>query len=322
MCEKRQLYYRRKLLGKKPSVQKELLMYPAKRTSISPKNPKSKSKSVSPKPSSEMTLSPKSTALKAKAKAKVGERPPQITVITNDENSTAPSQAFLMSNMPAPGSIELEDALIKYGPAPGAKNLMWREMDAAEWSIESGIYGFWRCTTIPLEKPTPGNPHALDFCARIGPKCKCFCGHKFENHDQNPCARKGASTKCHQCECKMYEFVPMRPEEIGDWWLPRRKDFNILTWRVKCKCGHTHEEHKPYPQHFCTKCGCGQWTGNYECMSCEHHQREHELMWMTRDERRAEGLKVDEEYKPLESMQNISQIVFGAPKPKAKKKGG
>eukprot|EP00955_Chlamydomonas_euryale_P113298 366209-Chlamydomonas_euryale.AAC.3 len=37
----------------------------------------------------------------------------------------------------------------------------------------------------------------------------------------------------------------VRPEEVGEWWLPRRKGFNVHTWRAKCRCGHAHDVHEP-----------------------------------------------------------------------------
>lgn len=54
---------------------------------------------------------------------------------------------------------------------------------------------------------------------------------------------KKLKTECRECECKVYRFIPSRPEECGMYWLPRRKDFNIMKWRAKCKCDHNHEDH-------------------------------------------------------------------------------
>lgn len=36
-----------------------------------------------------------------------------------------------------------------------------------------------------------------------------------------------------------------RPEEIGEWWLARRKGFNVHSWRAQCKCRHGHPQHDP-----------------------------------------------------------------------------
>ena len=103
----------------------------------------------------------------------------------------------------------------QYGPAPGARILMDRERDAAEWSLRTGIYGVWRCPSVlSKQKYSSSDPdvHFLDFCSRIGPACLCACGHHFSDHDQKPTLPRRASTKCHLCDCNEFYFVPSRPE--------------------------------------------------------------------------------------------------------------
>ncbi|KAK2964733.1 putative FAM221B-like protein [Blattamonas nauphoetae] len=229
----------------------------------------------------------KATAPKARPKLGAGSRTLTVRPAISKAKPKG-QQPFIVSNLRGPGTVELRDALEQYGPAQGAKKLMDREAISAQWSIETGVYGVWRCHTRPIEKPSPANPHALDFCSRIGPTTRCFCGHLFQDHDMKPTAKR-QSTKCHLCHCPRCEFVPTRPEEIGDHWLPRRKDFNVTTWRVKCRCGHTHEQHDPGFGHHCNACGCSQWTGMYECMNCDRPAADHETEWETREERRAMG---------------------------------
>ena len=48
---------------------------------------------------------------------------------------------------------------------------------------------------------------------------------------------------CKQCPCQAFSFIPGRPEDIGEFWFQRRRDFDPTTWRAKCRCKHTHEEH-------------------------------------------------------------------------------
>lgn len=55
-----------------------------------------------------------------------------------------------------------------------------------------------------------------------------------------------------------------RPEEVGEWWLPRRKGFNVHTWRAKCRCGHGHDEHDPGTRRC--RCGCPVFTSNFACL--------------------------------------------------------
>lgn len=71
-------------------------------------------------------------------------------------------------------------------------------------------------------------------CSRVGSMSLCFCSHLFKDHKQGAFAKK-FDTSCSNCPCKKFAFIPQRPEEIGEWWLPRRKDFDITKWRAKCK---------------------------------------------------------------------------------------
>nr|KAG5706569.1 hypothetical protein BaRGS_028740 [Batillaria attramentaria] len=47
------------------------------------------------------------------------------------------------------------------------------------------------------------------------------------------------------CNCKAYNWVPNRPEDIGEFWHQRRRNFDPTKWRAKCKCKHTHDFHDP-----------------------------------------------------------------------------
>ena len=47
------------------------------------------------------------------------------------------------------------------------------------------------------------------------------------------------------------------------YWLPRRKDFNVNTWRAPCKCKHTHEDHNANFPTGCNKCGCMEFDSNF-----------------------------------------------------------
>ena len=47
------------------------------------------------------------------------------------------------------------------------------------------------------------------------------------------------------CRCKGYKWVPSKPEEVGEFWFQRRRNFDVSTWRAKCRCKHGHDEHDP-----------------------------------------------------------------------------
>ena len=62
-------------------------------------------------------------------------------------------------------------------------------------------------------------------CTRVGPSSKCFCGHLFKSHAETRSLMRGecGGGKDGPCKCKRFQFIPRRPEEVGEWWLPRRK---------------------------------------------------------------------------------------------------
>lgn len=85
-----------------------------------------------------------------------------------------------------------------------------------------------------LNKITYSNQHKQSECFRLGKLSRCFCGHLIPNH-KNSYFGKKFNTSCEKCPCKRFMFVPSRPEECGMYWLVRRKDFDVASWRPPCK---------------------------------------------------------------------------------------
>ena len=174
--------------------------------------------------------------------------------------------------------------------APGAKKMLTWEFNHAYEAAESGIYVTWKS-------------HAMleDQCFRVGSESRCFCGHLFKVHEK--AFMKGGKLKnsCQTCECKAFNFIPRRPEEIGQHWLPRRKGFNINTWGASCTCTHTHMEHSAIRPHGCKTCGCSGFQSDFTCISCNQKFEEHETIYEKENERKAERKSVREDYMPLAS---------------------
>ena len=63
-----------------------------------------------------------------------------------------------------------------------------------------------------------------------------------------PCRQAG-------CKCKGFAWIPSRPEEVGEFWFARRRDFDPSTWRAKCRCKHSHEDHEPVGLRACKSRG-------------------------------------------------------------------
>jgi len=184
--------------------------------------------------------------------------------------------------------VGIEQAARSYGVAPGGKAMMQAESRGAQRAIASGVYIVWRSCKTGAD------------CARVGDTARCICGHSLAAHAainrKNPQA-----PACTSCGCRRFEFVPSRPEECGMWWLPRRKGFNVHSWRAPCRCGHGHDAHDPITRR-CRTCGCNGFTSNYACIGCEGSQEEHETVFELAEERAAAGRPVGAAFAPLHGM--------------------
>lgn len=178
-----------------------------------------------------------------------------------------------------------------YGVAPGAQAMMNLEREAAERAIETGMYIVYRL------------PHGAQDCTRVGPSSKCFCGHLFDAHSDR------CPGKCTACACNRFKFIPQRPEEVGEWWLPRRKEFNILSYKVKCRCSHGTDEHHPVNTR-CGRCGCGMFESDFLCLVCDKHWEEHDTIWEDEYERQRAGRAVGMAFMPLATTPDIQHLVF------------
>ncbi|KAF5401134.1 hypothetical protein PHET_05553 [Paragonimus heterotremus] len=188
--------------------------------------------------------------------------------------------------------------------ATKTKELFSPEVDAVREAISSGVYIAWR----PTEKPWDQQD-----CQRVSSKARCFCGHLLNQHQNFD--GKRAFLKCEQngCACQAFSFVPSRPEEVGEFWLRKRRDFDEALYRVKCKCKHTHEEHAAYPTPYRCKapgCGCSGFTSAFVCAACDKPWNQHQTVIETEAERRAAGRQVGEAWMPFSELPGLSNIAL------------
>ena len=184
--------------------------------------------------------------------------------------------------------------------APRLKKLFDPEREAALEAIESGIYVGWRC------------PEFKHDCIRVGKNSRCFCGHVLSEHASYhsnsvrvPCPVPG-------CGCKAFAFVPSRAEEVGEWWLPRRVTFDPSTWRAKCKCKHTHDEHAPNGARRCRAgaCPCASFNSSFVCCACDRHWGQHETVFESGEERRQKGVPYGQHYLPFHELPELRNVVL------------
>ena len=221
---------------------------------------------------------------------------------------------------PQPQSLgEIEAAARDYGVAPGGRAMILAELDAAEWSNQTGIYAVWRTTK---NGESSAGVRGEGQCCRLGPKSRCFCGHSLADHKPMKAGNPQAPA-CAKCKCKRFEYVPMRPEECGMWHLPRRKGFNVHAWRAPCKCKCGHDQHDPVTRK-CNGCNnCRFYEPNYCCIGCDGRGDQHETVFETESERVMARLPVGEAYKPLsDSPQLMAQVLEGRKKKGSTANGG
>ena len=192
------------------------------------------------------------------------------------------------------GEKGLEALVEQYGPAPGGRAMMKAEAEAAAAAIASKRYAVYRSA-------------GTDFCARVGPRSRCFCGHDHKAHGAEGCGTAG-------CRCRNFRWVPRRPEEVGEWWLPRRRGFQVQRWRAKCRCGHAHtKHHEGHASMLCAVpgCACMGFTAAFACLACDKRWEEHETTEESEAERRRQGRPVGPDFFPLAESPKLQRLVFG-----------
>lgn len=183
--------------------------------------------------------------------------------------------------------------------APKLKELFDLETEAAVHAQKTGIYIGWRCPDYKYD------------CQRVNRKSRCFCDHPLEEHAQYTAKSVKVPCKVGGCTCKAYAWVPNRPEDIGEFWHQRRRDFDPSKWRAKCRCKHTHDFHDPN-SHRCkvSGCSCSQFNSDFLCAACDKHYEEHGTFFDSEDARRQNGLPVGEEWLPFAEMPELRNIAL------------
>jgi hypothetical protein len=198
------------------------------------------------------------------------------------------------------GPDGMREALEQFGPAPGGREMMHREREAADYAVATGLYGVWRSRKTNED------------CGRIGPSSRCFCGATFSQHKSS--SRSNDAFPCGLTSCPRFEYIPQRPEEVGEWWLPRRKGFNVHAWKANCRCGHDHTAHDPRTRR-CRRggCGCAVFSSAFACVACDQLMEEHDTLFETAEERRGAGRSVGAMFAPLAEMPEMAALVFDRP---------
>ncbi|VDD75616.1 unnamed protein product [Mesocestoides corti] len=170
--------------------------------------------------------------------------------------------------------------------AKKTKELFDPEVEAVKEAISNGIYVSFRPVGTQFDQQD---------CLRVNSSGRCFCSHALKEHNQFTAASRNTACKFPECPCKRFLYAPSRPEDFGEFWLPKRRDFNREAYRMKCKCKHTHEEHTSYPSPFrckAKKCNCLAFTSASLCAACDQHWEQHDTVFETEEERKKAGRQI------------------------------
>lgn len=107
----------------------------------------------------------------------------------------------------------------------------------------------------------------------VGPETKCFCNHKFKDHNYLNPTGKRAPCSAAKCKCKCFEYIPSHG-----------------AYDFKCLCKHSFKEHDCISKK-CEKPSCSQCAGFASAWTCSCGCRysEHDSIVETFAERRESG---------------------------------
>lgn len=112
-------------------------------------------------------------------------------------------------------------------------------------------------------------------CKVIGPSNKCFCDHRYKEHNYLEHKTRKISCKNSNCKCTLFNYIPIYGSQ----------DF-------KCTCKHSYLDHNPSSKK-CLKCKCFGFMSSWAC-SCGEKYSTHLTSFETREERIKKGKRVDD----------------------------
>ncbi|KAM4706494.1 protein FAM221B isoform 3-T3 [Discoglossus pictus] len=200
---------------------------------------------------------------------------PQEEAKSITKKPLAGSRSF--TNKPPGGAKENFPAGTRFSATPqsGAKSRARGYKKPAEDQTKNGLYVGWRCPEYRWD------------CFRLGENAKCFCGHFLSEH-QNFTGHETKLPCCvGYCGCQSFSFIPSCPEEVGEMWLRSKYGFDPKTWKAKCVCKHSHEDHLPTGSHACRAraCCCLSFESSFLCGACDRCWEAHQTYFETTEQR-------------------------------------
>ena len=272
----------------------------------------------------------------------------QGTLTITGRQGGAGSGAVVPSGRTNGGMMGMDGGIMSLGgPSEEIKGMFRKEEEGSRLAMESGMYFVYRCvpeTDVygrPVQKKGASQPPP-DQCYRLGPNHRCFCGCPLSSHLKDSTwaqnSKKSSDGEgralppCADCEkCAGFWFIPNQPEEIGEGWLSRRKNFDLSKWSAKCRCGHGAASHalrhpskstlgRPHlpsvvasavSRATCRECACRCFEGHFACAACDQPYERHVTTMESREDRLNAGRTVDAAFQPLKGVDSGFRQVMG-----------
>jgi len=194
-----------------------------------------------------------------------------------------------------------------------------REVDGETLAEETGIIALWRPKRGFGERPRStalGHSRAPEFCARVEPDSRCFCGFTFIDHSagarlgcpdgfawKRNLAQKASKNvpgfsfaepgqQVAEMPCFIFRYMPSSPAQTtkvascADAYKAARgvpvEDLHA-GWYAPCRnCGSGHQNHDPEdetcPVAYDQKVGNGRYQSAWECTVCNQRWENHETI--------------------------------------------
>ncbi len=178
----------------------------------------------------------------------------------------------------------------------GTQIMMDNENLHALEAIQCGVYITWSSQSEMA-------------CFRIGSNSVCICTHGFLQHEKIV-TRKKFSTKCLDCKCRAFNYIPTLPEEIGEYWIPYQPKFDYSKWKAKCKCKHGWNEHSVEKFMKCNACTCFNFNSNFCCVVCDKFWQDHHMNYELEHDRLMLKKPIGNDFIPFAELPQMYNILY------------
>ena len=194
-----------------------------------------------------------------------------------------------------------KEKLSKNNFTKGSLAIIQMQMANAKEAIMNNKY----ISFVNLDNKENENNHN-NICFRLGTNNMCVCGHTFSKHDIIK-SNGEFKSNCKKCECEIFRYIPVFPEETNEYTKAYLLDFKYEKWKARCKCGHNWTKHKFNNREKCEECNCLHFESDFLCGICGSPWEKHITLFETKEDREKFGQTIGKDYEPFtkEQLENL-----------------